>query len=189
MTTYILTDVDGVFTDGKFTYTKKGKEAKVFGPHDADGIKILRAAGVKIFAITGDRRGFDISKKRLSDMKIQLFFKNERDRHSWALRHFNKEDLIFVGDGAFDVPLLRDAALSFAPASATHAARHAATTQLSVSGGDGVFFEVAMWMLLYFFSPTEIEKIKKIMHMSDDHLFLLRETYREVFSRIRMMEN
>ena len=181
MTTYLVTDVDGVFTDGKFTYSRWGKSSKVFGPHDADGIKILRAGGIKIFAITGDRRGFAISRKRLSDMKIQLFYKSEKDRYDWVKNHFDLSNLIFVGDGAFDVPLLLKSALSFAPNTATHPAKDAARMVTSVAGGDGVFLEIAMWMILYFFSPEELARIKSKLKISEEHFDLLCDTYRNLF--------
>jgi 3-deoxy-D-manno-octulosonate 8-phosphate phosphatase KdsC-like HAD superfamily phosphatase len=34
-------DVDGVLTDGKFTYTEIGKYSKDFGSHDGDALKML----------------------------------------------------------------------------------------------------------------------------------------------------
>ena len=39
----IIFDVDGVFTTGQFLYTEDGKFAKVFGPHDNDGIKLIKS--------------------------------------------------------------------------------------------------------------------------------------------------
>ena len=35
-------DVDGVMTTGQFLYDSKGKAYKIFGPHDADGLKLIR---------------------------------------------------------------------------------------------------------------------------------------------------
>ena len=43
MKTFIL-DVDGVMTDGKFTYTVDGKISKVFVPDDSDGFIINEPA-------------------------------------------------------------------------------------------------------------------------------------------------
>ena len=61
MIKHVLFDVDGVFTDGCFYYSAQGKIIKVFGPHDGDGIKLLRALGLTISAISADQRGFSIS--------------------------------------------------------------------------------------------------------------------------------
>ena len=61
---HVIFDVDGVFTDGTFFYDSHGKCFKRFGPHDSDGIKLLRSANFSIEAITADKRGFPISKAR-----------------------------------------------------------------------------------------------------------------------------
>ncbi len=37
-----LIDVDGVMTNGQFTYTKEGKIMKNFGPDDHDGLSLLK---------------------------------------------------------------------------------------------------------------------------------------------------
>ena len=39
--TFIL-DIDGVMTTGQFIYSKIGKEYKIFGAHDSDGLKMLK---------------------------------------------------------------------------------------------------------------------------------------------------
>ena len=39
--TFVLA-VDGVMTTGQFLYSKLGKEYKIFGQHDNDGIKMLK---------------------------------------------------------------------------------------------------------------------------------------------------
>ena len=59
----LILDVDGVFTTGQFLYTINGKVAKVFGAHDNDGIKLSKPY-LNIHAITADKRGFNITKKR-----------------------------------------------------------------------------------------------------------------------------
>jgi len=61
-----IIDVDGVLTTGQFLYTTEGKAMKVFGPHDNDGLKLLKNK-VKIKFITADERGFPITQKRIVD--------------------------------------------------------------------------------------------------------------------------
>ena len=57
-------DVDGVFTDGKFYYSDMGKIMKIFGDADNDALSILKNY-CHIEMVTGDKRGFNISKKEL----------------------------------------------------------------------------------------------------------------------------
>ena len=37
-----MLDVDGVMTTGQFIYSDKGKQYKIFGPHDSDGLKLIK---------------------------------------------------------------------------------------------------------------------------------------------------
>ena len=72
-----ILDLDGVFTDGKFHYSEKGKILKVFGADDNDAIKILKKY-LYIHVITADVRGLEISKKRIGDdMNLPLNLPNE----------------------------------------------------------------------------------------------------------------
>ena len=61
----LLIDVDGVMTTGQFLYSKDNKEYKVFGPHDNDGLKLIKDK-IKIRFITADKRGYEITKKRIN---------------------------------------------------------------------------------------------------------------------------
>ena len=38
----LVIDVDGVMTTGQFLYSSDGKSHKIFGPHDADGLKLIK---------------------------------------------------------------------------------------------------------------------------------------------------
>ena len=50
----LVTDVDGVLTDGKYFYSDQGKILKQFGPHDSDGFKIIKSLGIKYFKVDGN---------------------------------------------------------------------------------------------------------------------------------------
>ena len=85
---YIVLDVDGVMTSGKFLYSSKGKIFKEFGAHDNDGIKLVKKF-FKIQFITADKRGYSISKKRIvDDMKQTLNLISERDRYDYLDKKF-----------------------------------------------------------------------------------------------------
>ena len=57
-----ILDVDGVMTDGKFYYSAEGKIFKSFGADDSDALGLLNKY-IKINFITGDKKGFPISKR------------------------------------------------------------------------------------------------------------------------------
>ena len=80
----VISDVDGCLTDGRYIYTADGKVAKIFGPHDNDGVKLLRANGFDVVFISADKRGFQITQKRINDMRCEVFNVSEADRVQWV---------------------------------------------------------------------------------------------------------
>lgn len=118
MSFVFILDVDGVMTTGQFFYSTEGKAMKVFGPHDADGLRIL-SAYLDIEFITADKRGFEISKRRIvEDMGYKLTYVSEKERYEFIQRSFGFDKLFYMGDGYFDAPILKEAFLGIAPANA-----------------------------------------------------------------------
>lgn len=113
----LIIDVDGVMTTGQFLYSKKGKEYKIFGPHDVDGLKLIKDK-INIVFISADKRGFLISRKRITDMGYKLEMVPEGDRYEWIKQRFGFENTIFIGDGVFDALIIRDCKFGIAPANA-----------------------------------------------------------------------
>ena len=113
----LVIDVDGVMTTGQFLYSSKGKTYKVFGAHDADGLKLIRDK-INIIFITADKRGFPISKKRISDMGYKLKYVEDGGRYEWFKKNFSFDKTIFIGDGIPDALIIRDCLFGIAPANA-----------------------------------------------------------------------
>jgi 3-deoxy-D-manno-octulosonate 8-phosphate phosphatase (KDO 8-P phosphatase) len=139
----LITDVDGVLTDGGFYYDSGGKVLKKFGPHDSDGFKAIKRMGIDVGAVTADARGFQISRARMDDMGIDLVLVADGQRNSWLTENFDPSTTAFVGDGMLDAESLGTVVLGFAPANATRQARMAAHVLLDSAGGHGVILEVA----------------------------------------------
>ena len=84
-----ILDVDGVMTDGKFHYSNQKKIFKVFGADDSEALKIL-SKYLKIHFITSDRRGYQISKRRIvDDMGYNLSYIKTKDRFKFVNDKFN----------------------------------------------------------------------------------------------------
>ncbi|MDP2654421.1 MAG: phosphatase [Candidatus Omnitrophota bacterium] len=149
---HFVLDVDGVLTTGQFLYSSDGKAYKVFGPHDADGLKMLRDK-VNISFISADHRGFGISKKRADDMGYPIALVLEQDRHEYMRKTYGFENLIFMGDGIFDVPILKDCLFGIAPAGARKEARKAADFVTESGAGGGAVLDACQEILKRFFKP------------------------------------
>ncbi len=110
-----ILDVDGVLTTGSFFYDKKGKILKEFGPDDNDALKILKKY-LKIIFISADKRGFNISKKRIqSDMNFKLYYVPSISRSNWITKKFPTKQIIYMGDGIFDQYIMKNFFYSIAP--------------------------------------------------------------------------
>lgn len=149
--TNLVLDVDGVLTTGQFLYTEKGKFAKVFGPHDNDGIKLLRKY-MTISAITADKRGFKISEKRVAiDMKLRLDLVSEGDRLTWLKKNFDLKSTIYMGDGIYDAEIFDHIGYSIAPANAFINARQKADFVTKTKSGEGAVAEACLHIMKKFF--------------------------------------
>jgi len=145
---HLVLDVDGVFTTGSFLYTVDGKFAKIFGPHDNDGIKMIREK-INVQAISADKRGFEITKKRiLDDMKIPLTLISEEERLDWFLKNFNNlDEVIYVGDGIHDAKIFEHVGYSIAPNNAFYLAKEKAKYITKSNSGEGAVAEACLHII------------------------------------------
>lgn len=141
---HLVTDVDGVLTDGGFYYSAEGKIYKKFGPHDNDGFNMIKQMGINPIAITADKRGFSITRKRLQDMSIECFLVPSETRYEWIKDRVGYENIIFIGDGYFDIPAIKSAAYGICPKNAPPVVQKSADLVTVSSGGNGVILEVAL---------------------------------------------
>ncbi len=140
--TFVL-DVDGVLTTGQFLYSVRGKVYKVFGPHDADGFRLLKGR-LDIFLITADHRGFPISKKRADDLGLKIVLVSEAERFEYLKNKVGFKNLIYMGDGLFDAPILKACQFGIAPASARKEAKAAADYVTGSRAGEGAVLDACL---------------------------------------------
>jgi len=148
-----LFDVDGVLTTGQFLYTADGKAMKIFGPDDNDGLSLLKS-NLKIQFITGDKKGFEISQKRIvDDMKYDLDLVSTIHRIDWIKERYKAEEVIYMGDGIFDHYVMKEVGYSIAPANADPLAKKYANYVTKRKGGDRAVAEACLHVLEKFFDP------------------------------------
>lgn len=95
----VILDVDGVLTTGQFLYTVDGKVMKVFGADDNDGLSLLKNH-IDIRFVTGDKKGFEISRKRIvDDMGFSLDLVSTIRRIDWIVERYDPTQVVYVGDG------------------------------------------------------------------------------------------
>lgn len=104
----LLTDVDGVLTDGRIIYDSEGRELKFFHVRDGHGIKLLNSNGVEVGIITG--RNSSIVDKRAKELGINYVIQNAHDKGKiiddfLRNRHLRAEEICYVGDDIVDLPV------------------------------------------------------------------------------------
>lgn len=148
-------DVDGVMTDGKFYYTEKGKVMKKFGPDDNDALSLLDPF-MEIRFISGDKRGFSITKKRIGeDMKRSIDLVSTVKRIEWIEQQYDPKTVIYMGDGIFDSLVFRKVGYSIAPSNADVFLKQQADYVTNRKGGDRAVAEAVLHVLETFFVPFD----------------------------------
>ncbi|MFA5418066.1 MAG: HAD hydrolase family protein [Bacteroidales bacterium] len=141
----VITDIDGVWTDGGMYYDQTGNELKKFNTTDGAGILFLRLLGISTAILTGEHT--DIVKKRAEKLKVDHLFMGVQNKLKVAEQLCEKlglslaEEVAFVGDDINDVPLLNAVNCSAVVANSPDYVKSEAQWVLSKSGGEGVFRE------------------------------------------------
>lgn len=153
-----ILDVDGVLTDGGFYYSSDGKVMKKFGADDNDALSLLRPY-MEIIFVTGDKRGFDISNKRVTDMHFKLELVSTIKRIEWIKEKFEPETTIYMGDGIFDHYVMKEVGYSIATADADQHAKDNADYVTERIGGHRAVAEACLHILEKFFVPYDCSKL------------------------------
>ena len=134
---------------------------KVFGPDDNDALSLLKPYLETRF-VTGDKKGYPISKKRISDdMKFQLDLVSTIHRVEWIKKRYNLAEVIYMGDGIFDHYVFKKVGYSIAPANADSLAKKYADYVTTRHGGDRAVAEACLHILEKFFEPYNPDILPK----------------------------
>ena len=147
-----ILDVDGVLTDGGFYYSADGKVMKKFGADDNDALSLLRPY-LEIIFVTGDKRGFQISNKRIEDMHFTLELVSTIRRIDWIKERFSPDEVIYMGDGIFDHYVMKEVGYSIATSDADDNAKKYANYITKRCGGHRAVSEACLHLLEKFFVP------------------------------------
>ena len=140
----IITDIDGVWTDGGMYYDGTDIELKKFHTYDSAGVLFAHVLGIPVGIVTGEDT--DIVRRRAAKLQVDHVFlgvKNKVDVAKSLCKELKIDltDVAYIGDDVNDIPLLRMVGWAGVPASAPEYVRELATIPLSKRGGEGVFRE------------------------------------------------
>jgi 3-deoxy-D-manno-octulosonate 8-phosphate phosphatase (KDO 8-P phosphatase) len=141
----LICDVDGVLTDGGILLADDGTEIKQFNAHDGAGIHLLVQAGFQVAFLTGRESG--AVSRRARELGVQHVRQGATDKVPvyeglLAAMGVSDAEVCYVGDDLPDLPPMRRAGYSAAPADAREEVRAAASYVTHAPGGRGAVREV-----------------------------------------------
>lgn len=136
----LLMDVDGVLTDGTVLLLPGGGEAKAFHIRDGLGIVLAHRAGLRTGVVSG-RRSESVA-QRAAELHMAVVLQGVQDKRAAVALVLEQEgltprELAYIGDDLVDLPVMREAGLSAAPADAPFEVRSEAFMVMDARGGHG----------------------------------------------------
>jgi 3-deoxy-D-manno-octulosonate 8-phosphate phosphatase (KDO 8-P phosphatase) len=146
----IVSDVDGVWTDGKIIYSGEQRETKEFNVRDGLAAKLAQKVGVMVALVTSrrspalERRARELGIIELHQGAANKLEPTERLAQKLGLAF---DQILYVGDDLPDLAPMSRAAISAAPSDAAAEVLALATWKLEKRGGEGAFRELVERLL------------------------------------------
>ena len=154
----LLTDVDGVLTDGGMYYSTHGDVMKKFNSKDGMGINILRKKNISTIIVTKEKT--DIVKKWAKKMNVKKVYDGvlkkelilEKICKSFKI---SEKEIAFVGDDVNDLELMKKVGFSVTPKDGNNAVKKIADYITKAKGGHGAVREITDLIIKAKYSEKE----------------------------------
>ncbi len=146
----IISDVDGVWTDGAIYKGKNGIELKRFCVTDGAGVAMVRAAGIELALISGRKSA--ATAERAAELKIDDVYNgtlNKIPPYQALKEKYNLADdeIAYIGDDMIDIPVMELVGVPIATENASLVCKSIAIHVTEKPGGHGAFREAVEWIL------------------------------------------
>lgn len=146
----ILSDVDGVFTNGSITYDNQGIESKTFHVRDGMGVKLWQNAGLRFGVLTA--RNSHIVKIRMAELGVEIVRQGLDDKFPAAEQIIQQlgmsmEEVCYIGDDLTDLRLLEKVGLAVSVADGATDVCSAVHWVTKCRGGEGAIRELVETVL------------------------------------------
>lgn len=140
----ILTDIDGVWTDGGMYYDAGNVELKKFNTYDSAGVLFAHNLHIPVGIITGENT--QIVQRRADKLKVDYCYLGVKDKLSIVKTLCEKlsitlAQVAYIGDDLNDMDVLSKVGFAGVPVSAPEYVKQLANVPLTKKGGEGVFRE------------------------------------------------
>lgn len=141
----VITDVDGVLTDGSMYYSENGELLKGFNARDGMGFELLRLNNIIPVIITKENSNIVLS--RAAKIRVEEVHIGITDKLSKGLEIIKKFDILpqnvaFIGDDINDIALMEIVGFPCCPADAEDQVKTKVKYICEKTGGRGIFREL-----------------------------------------------
>ena len=148
----LISDVDGILTDGRIFISNNGLEYKGFSVEDGAGSAYARLANLPVALISG--RYSASTSLRAKEMGIEHCYQgnlNKLEAYTELLSIYNVRDkqVAYIGDGLIDIPILAKVGFACSVPSAHRKVKEISNYITIKEGGYGAFREVVELILIH----------------------------------------
>jgi len=142
----LITDVDGVLTDGGMYYSEKGEIMKKFNTKDGMAVELLHENSIKTVFLT--KENSKITKSRAKKVKADGVYINVKNKE----KHLNEickkftvksDEISYIGDDINDIEIIKKIGFSSCPNNAVNDVKKIVDYICKTNGGEGAFREIA----------------------------------------------
>ena len=142
----VITDVDGVLTDGGMYYTKEGDVMKRFHARDGMGVTLLRNVNISTIIVTKEKT--EMVKQWSKKMKIKELLDGVKNKELTLCSICKKnnvdlKEIAYIGDDVNDAEILKRVGLAITPKDGEDSIKKISHYICSYVGGHGAFRELA----------------------------------------------
>ena len=141
----LLTDVDGVLTDGSIFVFDNGEQSRRMNIKDGYALQLAIKKGYRVVVISGANSAavqLRLNKLGIIDVFMQVENKEQKLQEYINARDLKWKEILFMGDDIPDYAVMKRAGLSCAPADAAGAIKHIAKYISTFAGGKGCVRDV-----------------------------------------------
>ena len=146
----LITDSDGVLTDGGMYYTETGDEIKKFNTKDGMGIQLLRENGIKTIILSGEN--VELVKRRGEKLHIEEMYLGIKEKapviEELAKKYnISLKQIAYIGDDINDLEAVKIVGFGCSVCDGIEEMKSAAKYITKARGGQGALREVAELIL------------------------------------------
>ena len=140
----ILTDIDGVWTDGGMYYDNLNNEFKKFNVKDGAGVIYLRLLNIPVGIITGENT--EIVQRRAKKLQIEHLYMGVKNKFKVVKKLLSSlnipmKEVAYIGDDINDINLLSIVGFSATTNDAPDYIKRKVHYVTKCNGGEGAFRE------------------------------------------------